>query len=272
IDGIEEKIAIVLQANPLIFGETGIADYNQAGGLISLRAIGGDTQGKRAGSLGIEPNFPHEFRNRETAGRRFEQLDGDGIALGLVGNCDSAGKLQKGHAALQLFCDGTLAIINHQRCFRAGPEQAADTTGVNHDVRADVDVPGVENVIELRIGLRIDFDQRFAAIVQILSDHDRFLNEERLLRPRNHGYVARWRHAILRDQVDGLCVVALSLESLIHIRIALRAIVGEGFFVVAGNETDRLDLVARYLEDRTGYILLGKVSVSAGFERLFSGT
>ncbi len=39
---------------------------------------------------------------------------------------------------------------------------------------------------------------------------------------------------------------------------------------MAGNEADRLDLIARYLEDRTGYVLLGKISVGAGFQGLFS--
>src|SRR4029077_13549208 len=115
----------------------------------------------------------------------------------------------------------------------------------DYNVRANVDVPGVEDVLELRVGLRIGFDQRFASIVHILPDHYRFLNKERLLSSRNHGYVARWRDAILRHKVDGLRVIALSLEPLVHVRIALRASIREGFFAVAGNKTDRLDLVAR---------------------------
>ena len=42
IDSIEEKIAVMLQTNPLILGETGIADYNETRGLVSLGAVGGD--------------------------------------------------------------------------------------------------------------------------------------------------------------------------------------------------------------------------------------
>ena len=78
-------------------------------------------------------------------------------------------------------------------------------------------------------------------------------------------------HAILRDQVDGLCVVALLLEPLSTVRIARpRHLSVRRFFAVTGDETDRLDLVARDFEDRAGYVLLGKSSVRGRVQGLFS--
>ncbi len=88
----------------------------------------------------------------------------------------------------------------------------------------------------------------------ILPDHVDFLREESLLGPCDHEHVASRRDTIVLDEVDGLGVVALLLESVVHGAITCPPIVVDGLFAVAGDEADGLDLVSGDFEDGAGHV------------------
>ena len=78
VDRIEEQIAIVLQAGPLIGGEVGIPDHDQARILFTLLFIARDSERKGSGRvrLGIELHFLLlQIGNREALLRSLQKLD-----------------------------------------------------------------------------------------------------------------------------------------------------------------------------------------------------
>jgi len=95
-------------------------------------------------------------------------------------------------------------------------EQPPHSAGIHHHVVAELYIPCCQDIVELRIRLRINHQQHIAARIEILRNHFGFLKKERLLRPCDDEDIAIRGHAAFRDQVDALGLIAFFLQGIIH--------------------------------------------------------
>ena len=154
---------------------------------------------------------------------------------------------------------------------RAAAEELAHAAGIHDDVVTDRDIPGLKEVVEFRIGCRIDQNQSVGAGVQEFAEHGGFLRVVGLLGTGDDQDAAVRGHAVIRDQVDGFRCVVFFLQAGVYLAEAVLRTIGQGPFSVAGDETDFFGLVAGDFHDRAGNVFFADLAaVRAGIQMILA--
>src|SRR6266568_2077880 len=193
IDRVHKKVAIALQARPLIGGKGGIADDHEPRVLTArtraAMAFRGYAERERSGLVFgwiIADFLGVQVRNGEASRRSLEQLGALRVALALIFQRNRARQIEKRHRSGEILSDGAGAVIHDKRNGGPGAEEPADAARIDHHVAAQSDIPSVEDAIHFGIRFGIEQKQNSAAAVEILGDKTGLLREERLLRPGVH--------------------------------------------------------------------------------------